>query len=53
MDGGNRSQEKRKNMGKIVVVKEVKDFNPIESHIKDTSIGEEYVNSIPLGFFSF
>ncbi len=33
-------------------MKEVKSFNPIKSHIKDTSIGEEYVNSIPLGFSS-
>jgi hypothetical protein len=32
------------------VVKEVKGFNPIECHIKDTKIGEEYVNSFPLGF---
>jgi hypothetical protein len=32
------------------VVKEVKGFNPIECHIKDTTIVEEYVNSFPLGF---
>ncbi len=32
------------------MVKEVKGFNPIVCHVKDTTIGEEYVNSFPLGF---
>jgi hypothetical protein len=45
-----KAKKKEKILGKIVMVKEVKGFNPIVCHIKDTTIGEEYVNSFPLGF---
>jgi len=30
--------------------KEAKAFNPMECHIKDTTIDEKYSNSFPLGF---
>jgi hypothetical protein len=47
-----KAKKKEKILGKIVVVKEVKGFNPIVCHIKDTTIGQEYINSFPLGFSS-
>ncbi len=45
-----KAKKKEKILGKIVVVKDFKGFNPIGCHIKDTTIGEEYVNSFPLAF---
>ncbi len=43
-------EKKEKIFGKIVMGKKAKSFDLVECRIKDTTIGEEYVNSFPFGF---
>jgi hypothetical protein len=42
-----KAKKKEKILGKIVMGKEAKGFNPIECRIKNATIGDEYANLIP------